>query len=165
MSRLIFITISDLLCFTEKHAGKCPMSHQNMADLRSISWSRIWSQMVQGPGDRSRELRSSRRCRMNEWGHWVWPLWLNVFSDEWAQLLWRARIGPFMGQGDVKTGLISHIGQPHKPSEYLHFWCLCLSNSRHCSSLLWRMREEGYETIQPHDYQTGSSWETGTERG
>lgn len=144
MSTLIFITISNPLCSTEKHGGKCSMSHQNMADLRSISWSRIWSQMVRGPGHRSRELRSSRHRRMNEWGHWGELLWLNVFSDEWARFLWRARIGPFMRWGGVKTGLISHIGQPHTPPLNIFISDVSgLSKSHPCSSLLWGMREGG----------------------
>lgn len=71
MSRLISITILDLLSSIEKHAGKCPVGHPNMADLRSISRSRRWSQVVPGPGHRSRELRSSRHCGMSEWGHWA----------------------------------------------------------------------------------------------
>ena len=69
MSRLISITILELLYSTEKHTGKRPMGHRNMADLRSISRSRIWSQMVWGPGDRSGDLGSRRHRRMREWGH------------------------------------------------------------------------------------------------
>lgn len=60
VSRLISFTALALLYSREMHAGKCPKGHQNMADLRSISQSRRWSQRVPGPGDRSRELKSSR---------------------------------------------------------------------------------------------------------